>query len=75
MKTLLERVKEIKATPTRKLPITDEQIDVAISWLKDEITLSQINKATGNVSTSANGLYRMAVWLREAYRREKLVEK
>lgn len=70
-KTLLEKAKEIEVKDTRKGLITsatDEQIELAIGWAKDEIRLGQFTqllwgKGTKN-SIGGKALYTIACWLK-----------
>lgn len=70
MTTLLERAKSLdKHGGDRQ--ITDDEIELALAWLRDEVTLSQIAGAkSGNRrwSTAAYGF--LAIALREAWRRD-----
>ena len=70
MSTLLEKAKAIILT-VRQESITEEQEEVAIAWLKGEITTMQITRAIGkqNVSSIA---YKLAKWLRSAYVKNKI---
>lgn len=66
MASLLERAKAQKIEQSRKgQDITDEHIEVAIAWLKDEINPTQIQKAMGRT----NSVSSLGLWVREAYRR------
>jgi len=80
MKTLLEKAKEIKTTrKTLKLKNTDEHIDLAIAWAKDEIALGQVSQVLygeGMHKTSGGRtLYAMFVYLREGFRKGKIIVK
>ena len=66
-KTLLEKAKEI---PTRKRgtkTITIEQIEVAIAWMADEITLTQATQVL-QYDSPGSCVSRLSLILREAYR-------
>jgi len=70
--TLLEKAKKIMIVrPIKKSP-DKEEIELAIGWLKSEVGLTQIlkvlNRYKGNHYTG-NCLYRVAICLREAYRK------
>ena len=71
-KTLLEIAKETKGS-VRNLMVTQEEIDLANSWMKEEITTGQVSIAlNGKGSRSGNSLYRIAVILRYAYAKGKI---
>lgn len=67
-KTLLQQAKEIKVLK-RRVRVSDEHIELAIAWMKDEIGLGQINIVMGQKISGGNVLYNISVWLREAYRK------
>lgn len=70
--TLLEKAKAKKLSmPKGKIRTTDEHIELAFAWLKDEVRLKQISEVCGK-KNNGNILYSIAVWLREAYRQGKL---
>jgi len=73
MKSLLEKAKEFKPGRTKCNQPTDGEILLAIAWLKDELRFSQICYAL-DIPTEHGGnlLYRIAVWLKEAYKRGDL---
>lgn len=71
-KTLLEKAKSAKCQGSPKYKITDEHIELAIAWMKDEIRFKQLNVALGKPVNSGNILYSVAIWLREAYRNGKI---
>ena len=50
------------------------KIELAFAWLKDEITNKQINTIMGK-KYGGNSIYAVAVWLREAYKKNKLILK
>ncbi len=71
--TLLEKAKKIKGKAHPKVPLTNEHLELAFAWLRNEIGLTQVNLAIGkDPHKSGNILYSIAVWLREAYRQGKL---
>jgi len=70
-KTLLEKAKQYKSN--RKLP-TDEEIELAVAWMKGEIGLTAISRAL-EIPLSGNILYKVAVWLRTAYSKDKIIIK
>ena len=65
-----ERAKYQKATPTR------EEIDVAVAWIRDEITLSQVAAAfypdQPAKGVTGRALYRVAHCLRAAYQQGQI---
>lgn len=57
-----------------KTPITPSQIDVALSWLQGQRTLKEASVELKMANPlSGNGLYRVALLLREAHRQGVLV--
>ena len=71
-KTLLEKAKNVPARKRKSRP-TDEEIELALAWLKDEITTSQVNFAyseSGKKNTTY--LYNITMALKEAYIKGKL---
>jgi len=75
MKTLLEKAKAVEVRQRNIAPPTDEEIELMFAWMKGDITLKQMNIAFGNNKGdkySGNILYRVAVWMREAYRQGKI---
>ncbi len=71
-KTLLEKAKEAKVKRRSRIPVTEEHIELALSWMRCEIGIAQVNIALGLPKEQSNTLYSLAVWLREAYKRGKL---
>jgi len=70
---LLEQVKSKKGSKRQPPEITNEHIEVALAWLKDEVTRSQMSKVfSPKASNSGNILYKVALWLQEAYKKGKL---
>ena len=69
MKTLLQKAKGIKVRQKPRPEITDEHIELAIAWLKSEIGLTQMQKALGFSVISGSSLYKVAMYLREGYKR------
>ena len=70
-KTLLEKAKAVKMG-RRDTIITDEHVELALAWIRDEVNLSQINVALKKSRQSGNVLYKMATSLREAHRQGKI---
>lgn len=67
MATLLEKAKSYdKRNP--RTAIKAEEIELALAWLKGEITMSQASAATGLKKPSGTILYRLSLCLREAYK-------
>ena len=65
-KTLLEIAKEQKAS-RKRVVATEEKIEVAIAWMKGEITTRQVSIAFyGGKEISGTVLYRICILLREA---------
>jgi len=73
-KTLLQRAKAVKVNSRHRV-ISDEYIDLALAWIRDEIGLTQVNVVLGKKREGGNSLYGIAVWLREAYRNGKIIIK
>lgn len=72
--TLLQRAKKVPINK-RKIVVTDEHIELALAWLRDEVALRQMNIVLMKPNQSGNVLYGTAVALREAYRRGKITIK
>lgn len=71
-KTLLQKAKKIKVKPRISIGTTDEEMELAIAWLKEEIGTRQVAEAIAEPQVGGRVLYRLSVWLREAHRRGKL---
>jgi len=69
--TLLDKAMAIPKTNRHTSKITKEHMELAIAWLKDSISLTQIAKVTGNKSLNST-TNRIALWLREAYRNDMI---
>jgi hypothetical protein len=67
METLLEKAKKVPVRSRIKRSISGEDIELALAWMKGEVTLSQVAKVSRHKTSSGNVLYRVAVCLREAY--------
>jgi hypothetical protein len=66
--SLLEQAKAVNIQLGRKpREFNHDEIELALGWLSDEVTISQVSSVLGSKSHGA-ALYRMAVALREAYR-------
>lgn len=70
--SLLEEAKKIKIKP-RNREINIDQIELAIAWLKDEITISQVSKVLGGRHGNAAYHY-LAIGLRQAFKDKKIME-
>ena len=72
--TLLEKAKKISTK--RGITNSKEDLEIALAWLKDEVTLGQVARVYGyeNTKGSSGGriLYRFAVCFRELYRQGKM---
>lgn len=75
MKTLLEQAKEIKIRKINSLvnSATKQEIELAIGWATDEITLGKFSKIIWNKDTSkgvgSKALYTIASWLKAAIKK------
>lgn len=73
MKTLMEIAKEHRPQTNSSLKIiTDEQIDLAIAWMKDELRPVQVAAALGFKLEAGNYQRILAGLIREGYRRGKI---
>jgi len=71
--TLLEKAKSSKIKIRNgRLSINNEQLQLAIAWLKGIVSTRQVSFAIGEKQIGGRALYRLAVWLRETYLRGKL---
>lgn len=72
METLLEKAKKVK---NKSEIISDEEIELALAWIKNEITTAQVSMALRPDSKNQkyNSLYRIANCLREAFLKGLLV--
>ena len=66
-KTLLELAKSSGENAAQNKPVSEEEIDLALAWMKNEITMYQVSTAYGKIHKSGNVLYRVALVLRQAY--------
>lgn len=64
MKTLLEKAKESKNNKSTRFIPTKEFEELALAWCRDEITLSQINKALGQGNTGYRVYAKLALTLK-----------
>ena len=73
--TLLDKARKIPIKKLTKLvnSATKEQIELAIAWAKDDITLGQFTKVIWNETTAkgigGRALYTIASWLKAAIKR------
>ena len=49
--SLTERAKEIKTAYRVKATYAQEEVDLAVAWARDEVTLSQVAKLVGSFSS------------------------
>ena len=71
METLLQKAKEFKVKNRRENSFSDEDMELAIAWIKNEITAKQVGNAWSmKIPTSIT--YRLANTLRFAYMRGKI---
>ena len=71
-KTLLDKAKEFQPKNAGvQGEYTDEHIDLALAWAKDEIRHSQVSHALGRTRQNVQSL--LSILLREAVRSGKLV--
>jgi hypothetical protein len=76
--SLLEKAKKVRPQPKMRhnfvLPFSDESLELALAWVKGEITTLQIarviNPDAESRGYSYNVLYRIASLLREAYEKK-----
>ena len=73
MTTLLEKAKNVALKRRSGRECSDEEIELALAWLKDEIALKQISMVIGQKHN--NMLAIIPGILRQAYRQGKLVIK
>ena len=66
-KSLLEKAKSVPTKNRVRSALSDEEIELAIAWLNDEVTLTQAATAMGYKSGGA-WVARVALLLREAFR-------
>jgi hypothetical protein len=69
--TLLSKAKAVSVEGSRakrykRFPI-QEEIELALAWLRGEIATKQVSVALGYSVTTANVLYRISSILKEAY--------
>lgn len=63
--SLLERAKALPVRKNRNNRITSDEIELAVAWLQDEVSLS--NAAIAMNTTHGSAINRIALALREAY--------
>jgi len=71
-KTLLQKAKEVKTHKKGRLVVGNEEIELAFAWLRDEVDLRQMSAVLGVSYTGGSSLYRVSVFLKEAYKQGKL---
>lgn len=67
-KTLLQKALETPARSINSNHVSEEQIELALAWMADEVTLTQVSLASGLKGGSGATYHRLAMCLREAYR-------
>jgi hypothetical protein len=70
--SLLDKAKETKTR--KRSDATEEEIELALAWLADEVSIGQLNKALDKAA-GAGAYSWLASTLREAYRNGILVVK
>lgn len=76
MKTLLQKAKEFPMSKKKnRRYIGKEEIDLSLAWIKDKISNTQISKVVEMACTGNQVYIFLAVSLREAYRKGKLIIK
>lgn len=65
--SLLEKAKEVRTK--KSVPATEEEIELALAWVREEVTLYQIAQAYGKTSGTGNVYIRLAIALREYVKR------
>ena len=71
--TLLEKAKEVKLSRIKGLKeISDEHIDLALAWLKDEIRATQFGVAMGYKLELGNYQRHLSIILKEAYKKGRI---
>jgi hypothetical protein len=74
-KSLVERAKKMVVVINRSISNqSSEEIELALAWLDDEVTLTQMSKVMEYKSAAAY-TYRVAKLLKEAYKAGLLVRK
>jgi hypothetical protein len=64
--TLLEKAKAIPGIKYRKYEgQTEEDIELALAWVNDEVTLTQVSKAHGLVGVNGSTYSRIALSLKK----------
>ena len=68
--TLLQKAKEVKGGRNKFPKVSDEEIEIAVAWMKSEITFTQLK---GVINKKGSNLYNfLATRLKEAHRRGKI---
>lgn len=65
MATLLEKAKGYKVRSNTTKPVTEEMIELALAWAKDEISIPQARKALG--APSGGQIYHFFALTLKAY--------
>jgi hypothetical protein len=69
---------DAKAHSTKKrptVPITNERVELALAWLTDEVSITQLAHALDGNRPASNAYVSIAIALREAYRKGRLTIK
>lgn len=69
MEDLVKKAKEYKLRPKRGRDIGQNEIDLALAWLRDEVSYVQCTKVIGSTS---NVYSRLALALQRAYDRGQI---
>ena len=73
--SLLDTALKVPSNRNNKGGITPEHIELALAWMKGEIGLKQVSVALNQNPKAGHGLYSIAIYLREAYRKGNLTIK
>ena len=66
--TLLQKAMKVKRRSLMRERIGDQEIELALAWLQDKITISQAAKVVSpSGKNSGNVSYKLAICLKEAY--------
>lgn len=71
--SLLEKAREIPIRRRGAEGVTVEEIELALAWMKDEITLTQIARVMNHKGPGTT-VSRISILLREAYRKGMIRE-
>ena len=69
-KTLLEQAKEVKSGRTTAINYSEERIELALAWIKDEISGKQLMTVISKAHENRGTLYNfVAIAIREGVRK------